>query len=75
MKKLFLLAPAATMLLCIVSCSGRKDYDINDGLNTEITLFSDEISVPIGTLGPVTLEKLIPKLETTIPGDIRIDVD
>lgn len=36
----------------LFGCSGSR-YDISDGFNKDITLFSDEISVPVGSIGPV----------------------
>lgn len=44
-----------TTALCVAACS-HKEYDLSEGLNKEITLFGDEISLPIGSIGPVTLE-------------------
>ena len=41
--------------LCMAACS-HKEYDLSEGLNKEITLFGDEISLPIGSIGPVTLQ-------------------
>ncbi len=48
---IFLIATA----LCVAACS-HKEYDLSEGLNKEITLFGDEISLPIGSIGPVTLQ-------------------
>lgn len=44
-----------TLVLCIAACS-KKEYDLSDGLNKEMTLFGEEISIPIGSIGPLTLE-------------------
>ncbi|MBO4557769.1 MAG: hypothetical protein J5693_04075 [Bacteroidales bacterium] len=45
-------------ILCVaaaaVACS-RPEYDISEGFNKEITLFGDEISVPLGSIGPLTI--------------------
>ena len=35
------------------------DYDISKGIDNEYTLFSDEISVPVGDVGPVSLGILL----------------
>lgn len=43
------------LALCVAACS-HKEYDLSEGLNKEITLFGDEISIPIGSIGPVTLQ-------------------
>ena len=34
-----------------LACS-RKAYDVSDGFNTDLTLFENEISVPVGSVGP-----------------------
>ena len=31
----------------LVACKGKMDYDISEGINREMTLFEDEITVPI----------------------------
>ena len=31
------------------------DYDISDGINREVTLFQDAITVPLGSIGPFTI--------------------
>ena len=66
---------ACAAFLCCFSCTRNKEYDINDGLNTEITLFADEISIPIGAVGPVTLETFIPMLEKAIQSEGLIQLD
>ena len=40
------------------SCA-NMDYDISKGIDNEYTLFSDEISVPVGDIGPVSLGILL----------------
>ena len=42
------------ILPMIVSCS-RKEYDISEGFNKDLTLFEEEISVPLGNIAPITL--------------------
>ena len=51
MKRFFILICS---LLALVACSD-KDYDVSQGVSKEITLFEDEISAPVGSLGPVTI--------------------
>ena len=46
---LFLIA-----LPLIAACS-HPEYDISEGFNKEITLFGDEISAPLGSIGPLTI--------------------
>ena len=41
-------------LLPLMACA-NAEYDISEGFNKEITLFGEEISVPIGSVGPLTL--------------------
>ena len=55
MKKLFCFLSAGLLIAC-----ADMDYDISDGrLDREITLFEEEISVPIGSIGPITLGSLL----------------
>ena len=35
------------------SCE-NKDYDVSEGIDSEITLFSDQVSLPVGSIGPIT---------------------
>lgn len=44
-----------------LACS-RKAYDVSDGFNTDLTLFENEISVPVGSVGPFTLGLIMDKL-------------
>ena len=43
------------LLLPLVLACSRSEYDISEGVNTEMTLFEDEISIPVGSVGPFTL--------------------
>ena len=47
--------PFFLCLLMVTACQ-NKLYDTEDGLNKEVTLFGEEISVPIGSAGPFTLD-------------------
>ena len=49
-----------------LACS-QKAYDISEGFNPELTLFEDQISVPVGSIGPLTLNLVFNKLGQT-PG-------
>ena len=53
-KPLFL---GCLALLPLFGCTDRA-YDLSDGLNKEITLFQDEIYVPVGDVGPLTIQSL-----------------
>lgn len=46
------------VVIVILGCS-RSRYDISDGFNKDITLFSEEISVPVGSIGPVSVLSLL----------------
>ena len=50
------------MLLSFVSCT-RSEYD-PDGVNREMTLFGEEIFVPIGQVGPITVKDLLSSNKT-----------
>lgn len=52
-------------LLPIFGCTDRA-YDLSDGLNKEITLFQDEIYVPVGDVGPLTIQSLVGNLLSSI---------
>ena len=56
MKRLFVLLLLPLSL--IWSCE-NMDYDISEGVDNEITLFGDQVSVPIGDIGPLTPKSLI----------------
>ena len=51
----YLSSPLALAVLLCAGCRGNMDYDISEGFNKEVTLFENEISVPIGSIGPVTI--------------------
>ncbi len=57
MNHRFLLLSTLAMLLLSVSCT-RSEYDSN-GVNRELTLFGEEIFVPIGQVGPITVKDLL----------------
>ena len=58
------------------SCADM-DYDISKGIDPEFTLFSDEISVPVGNVGPVSLGILLDGtgLRETINEYVQEDAD
>lgn len=61
MKRLCGLLP---VLLAILSSCANPDYDISEGLNKEITLFEEGISVPIGSIGPFTIESVLGRVSS-----------
>lgn len=50
------------LLLPLVLACSRQEYDIWEGVNTEMTLFEEEISAPLGSIGPITLGPFVDKL-------------
>lgn len=60
MKKSLVLLFAAAALLA-AGCS-HKEYDLTDGINKEISLFEKGITVPVGNIGPVTLNDLLERM-------------
>ena len=55
-KHIFALLACAAATL---GCDKHMEYDISEGYNKEITLFEDEISVPLGNVGPITIHTII----------------
>ena len=49
-----------TTLLCAVACA-NLDYDTSKGIDKEMTLFTDEVSLPLGDVGPMTPKALLEK--------------
>lgn len=39
---------------CLLVACADKRYDLSNGINVDLTLFGDEISVPIGSIGPIS---------------------
>ena len=54
MKQLLIL----TSVLLLWSCA-NMDYDISRGIDTECTLFMDEVSLPIADIGPLSPKQLL----------------
>ena len=46
------------VLPILFSCS-NMEYDVSGGIDNEITLFSDQVSVPLGDIGPITPKSLL----------------
>jgi hypothetical protein len=55
-KSILILSILALLLVC--GCT-HKEYDAPEGVNREMTLFGEEISIPVGSVGPITVEDLI----------------
>ena len=77
MKRSLLLICA---VLALAACS-NKEYDISGGINKEVTLFEEEISAPIGSIGPITLNYVLESLGkvegigTLLADYIKVDED
>lgn len=57
MRNTFLLLPVLALLL-VCGCT-HKEYDAPGGVNREVTLFGEEISIPVGNIGPITVKELL----------------
>ena len=74
--------PFLSLLLTVLlpACAG-KEYDMSEGLNTELTLFEEEVSVPVGKIGPFTLSTVLDRLSavegigTLLSDYIKVDHD
>ena len=51
--------PLLILILPLLWSCANMDYDISNGIDNEYTLFSEEISVPVGDVGPVSLGILL----------------
>lgn len=56
MKAFYLCASA---LLCAIACSPQDAYDISRGIDGEMTLFTDEVSLPLADIGPLSPKQLL----------------
>ena len=56
MNHRFLLLSSLAMLLLSVSCT-RSEYDPSNRINKEMTLFGEEIYVPVGQVGVLRRER------------------
>ena len=43
----------------ILGCNKHMEYDISEGIDKEITIFSEEISVPLGNAGPIAIQTFL----------------
>ena len=64
MKRILILGIVALIATGVLTACSDMRYDISDGFDKDITLFAEEISVPIGSIGPITVESLL--LQSTI---------
>ena len=50
---------AVLTLACVCTACEDKKYDLSNGFNKDLTLFEEQISVPVGSIGPFTVESLL----------------
>lgn len=55
-----LISLALPLLVALVACR-HEEYDVSRGIDKEITLFSDQVSIPLGQIGPLTPKALMDK--------------
>jgi len=60
MTRTQLLCLCSTALLCAASCS-QDAYDTSRGIDKEIRLFTEQVSLPVGDVGPFTPSLLLDK--------------
>ena len=70
MKHLLLILAAAALLVACDKVDAR--YDAPNGVNKEMTLFSEEFSLPLGSLAPITLRDALNRIGA-IAGLIKTD--
>lgn len=61
MKTLRLLLTVSAATLFVLTACRHEEYDMTRGIDKEVTLFADEISLPVGDLGPLTPKMLLDK--------------
>lgn len=62
--------------LCAIACS-RDAYDISRGIDKEMTLFTEEVSIPIADIGPLSPKQLLGDVDlgSTLGGLFEEDED
>lgn len=65
------------LALSLLSACGHGEYDISRGVDTQVTLFTDEISLPIADIGPITPKQLLGDVDLgeTLGGMFKEDGD
>ena len=66
----------ASSLLCALACS-QEAYDTSRGIDREITLFTDRVSIPIADIGPLSPKQLLgdADLESALGNIFKEDED
>ena len=55
---------ALLLVIPLALACTRMEYDTSDGVNHELTLFERQLTVPVGSIGPVTLETVLGSLNS-----------
>lgn len=55
---------ALVLVIPLALACTRMEYDTSDGVNHELTLFERQLTVPVGSIGPVTLETVLGSLNS-----------
>lgn len=63
----FKIAMLPMLLLLFASCNGNAEYDLDKGLDFEMTLFEKDLVFPICSAGPFKLELAIEPLKAKLP--------
>ncbi|MBO4841980.1 MAG: hypothetical protein J5478_01215 [Bacteroidales bacterium] len=61
--------------LILVSSCKQMEYDISDGVDKEMTLFSDVVSIPIADIGPLSPKQFLGDVDlgSTLSGLFKVD--
>ena len=49
------------LALCFCAACSQEAYDLSRGIDKEMTLFTDQVSIPLGDVGPLTPKSLVDK--------------
>ena len=65
------------LLLLAFSACRHSEYDLSRGVDKEVTLFTDEVSLPIADIGPLSPKQLLrdTDLESMVGGLFKVDGD
>ena len=49
------------LALCFCAACTQEAYDLSRGIDKEMTLFTEQVSIPLGDVGPLTPKSLVDK--------------
>ncbi len=63
--------------MVLLSACTHEEYDISGGIDTQATIFTDEVSIPIADIGPITPRQLLGDVDLgqTLGGMFKEDED